>query len=94
MDILNERSYGEEQMARELTWQEAERQRRRWQARKDAVIAAWEPVQRKMRRRVSEAREAMKKLSRSPAFLDMCMLGGVYEDDLAESQGDVEDVWI
>lgn len=76
------------------TWQEKERARKKaekdWARRRDAVVAVVETFG----AAIGPQMEAIRRIARSPVWLDLRMAAGGYEEDLAESHGEVEDVWV
>lgn len=70
--------------------------RLRHERRRAAAIAslqAWAEIGETYRRVIGPVVESLREIGRSPVMLDLRMATGGYEEDLAESHGDAEDVF-
>jgi hypothetical protein len=68
-----------------------ERTREDWEHQREAAVLAFRELGALVRSRVEGV---LREFGHSPAWLDVRMATGLYEDDLAESHGDAEDVFI
>jgi len=68
-------------------------QRDAMEARKRAAQKAMDSMRGRVSLFIEAAKARARRLASDPAWLDLCMVSGIYEDHLAESHGDAEDVF-